>query len=156
IKYIGQVIEWLFTIVPGLALDPLTFPAREFLYYSVVSPLYSAYMASRKLLVLEGFLLPKPVEIETGLTTLGLQSGHQRQTLGADLNDPTGFAPSSVSFDEPSGRTKSSDEWDADSAFPRQSMKDPLPQINQFLSPMGVGLPPSRGPCGDESYSQWV
>ena len=80
-------------MVPALGLDVLTFPAREFLYYTVVAPLYSMYMASRRLLVLEGFLVPKPEEIAFGLITLGMQTGHQRQTLAADLNDPTGFAP---------------------------------------------------------------
>jgi len=154
IKYIGQVVEWLVTVVPGLALDAATFPAREFLYYTVVSPLYSLFMASRKLLVLEGFLVPKPEEIEAGLITLGLQTGHQRQTLTADLNDSTGFAPSSVTFDEPSGRVKATDEWEADRAFPRQSMKDPIPQVNQVLAPLGSSIPATLGV--GESYSHWV
>ena len=75
-------------MVPGLGPDVLTFPAREFLYYTVVAPLYSMYMASRKL-ALEGFLVPKPEETEFGLITLGMQTGHRRQTLTADRNVPT-------------------------------------------------------------------
>jgi hypothetical protein len=153
IKYIGQVIEWLLTVVPGLALDVLTFPAREFLYYTVVAPLYSMYMASRRLLVLEGFLVPKPEEIEFGLITLGMQTGHQRQTLTADLNDPTGFAPTSVNFDEASGRAMSKDEWEVDRAFPRQTMKDPLPIINQALTPIGLTI---HTPVNLEQNSHWV
>ena len=153
IEYIGQVIEWLLTVVPGLGLDVLTFPAREFLYYTVVAPLYSMYMASRRLLVLEGFLVPKPEGIKFGLITLGMQTGHQRQTLTADLNDPTGFAPASVNFDEPSGRATSADEWEVDTAFPRQTMKDPYPVINQALTPIGLTIP---APVNLEQNSHWV
>jgi hypothetical protein len=153
IKYIAQVVQWLLTVLPGLGLDVATFPAREFLYYTVVSPLYSLFMASRKLLVLEGFLVPKPEEIEAGLITLGVQTGHQRQTLTADLNDPSGFAPTTITFDEPSGKAKPTDEWESDRAFPRQSMRDPVQQINQALAPFGLSLLPTTG---DEPYSHWV
>jgi hypothetical protein len=152
IKYVGQVVEWLVTVLPGLGLDVATFPAREFLYYAVVSPLYSLYMASRKLLVLEAFLVPKPEEIEAGLVTLGFQTGHQRQTLSADLNHPTGFAPIAATFDEPSGTSKPNDEWEVDMAFPRSSMTDSTQHINQSLSPFGVSLLPSSDP----PYSHWV
>lgn len=153
IKYIGQVVQWLLTVVPGLGLDVATFPAREFLYYTVVPPLYSLFMASRKLLVLEGFLVPKPEEIEPGLVTLGFQTGHQRQTLAADLNDPSGFSLGAVTFDEPSGRAKAADEWEVDRAFPRQSMMDPAPQINQAIGPLGLSVPAVPG---GEAYSHWV
>lgn len=152
IKYIGQVILWLVTIVPGLILDVATFPAREFLYYTVIAPLYSLYMASRKLLVMEGFLLPKPEEIDEGLVTLGISSGFRRHTLMAAINNVLGFAPApTVPFDEPSGRAKPTDEWGADPAFPRQTMKDPIPQINQLLAPLGLSLP-----MGEEKNSHWT
>lgn len=153
IKYIGQVITWLLTVVPGLALDVLTFPAREFLYYTIIAPLYSLFMASRKLLVLEGFLVPKPEEIEAGLITLGMQTGHQRQTLAADLDNPTGFAPGSMSFDEASGRASTTDEWEVDRAFPRQTMKDPYPVINQALAPIGRAI---SSPANLEQNSHWA
>ena len=128
-------------------------PCPRIPYYTVVAPLYSMYMASRKLLVLEGFLVPKPEGIKFGLITLGMQTGHQRQTLTADLNDPTGFAPASVNFDEPSGRATSADEWEADPAFPRQTMKDPYPVINQALTPIGLTIP---APVNLEQNSHWV
>jgi len=152
IKYIGQVVTWLLTIVPGLILDVTTFPAREFLYYTVVAPLYSLYMASRKLLVMEGFLLPKPSEIDEGLVTLGLSSGYRRHTLIAAINSVLGFASTATTtFDEPSGRVTASDEWGADPGFPRQTMKDPIPQINQVLAPLGLSLP-----SGEDQNSHWT
>jgi hypothetical protein len=151
IKYIGQVVEWLLTVLPGLGLDVATFPAREFIYYTIISPLWSLYMASRKLLVLEGFLTPKPEEVEGGLVTMGLGTGFQRKTLADDLLDPTGFANTAITFGEPSGRAKSSDEWEVDRAFPRQSVKDAVPQINQFLSMLGLPLA-----TGEPEYSHWV
>jgi hypothetical protein len=151
IRYIGEVVEWLLTIVPGLVLDPLTFPAREFLYYTVVAPLWSMYMASRKLLVLEGFLSPKPEEVEFGLVTMGFGTGFQRRALGDDLADPTGFAATTTTFSEPSGRASATAEWEVDRAFPRQSMQDARPAINQFLSAVGLHLLP-----GEPEYSHWV
>jgi hypothetical protein len=151
IKYIGQVIEWLLTVLPGLALDVLTFPAREFIYYTIISPLWSLYMASRKLLVLEGFLTPKPEEVEAGLVTMGLGTGFQRRTLSDDLKDPTGFANTVTTFGEPSGRASAADEWEVDRAFPRQTMVDAVPQINQFMSTLGLSLV-----AGPDRPSHWV
>ena len=157
IQYLGQVAEWLASL-PALALDPLTFPARETLYYTVIAPLYSLFMASRKLLVMEGFLAPKPEEIDAGLTTLGMSSGFMRQSLAADLADALGFAPATAVMDEPSGRRditpapgKQGDEFEVDTAFPRQSMKDPVPELNQVLAAFGVTLP-----VGPERYSHWT
>jgi hypothetical protein len=154
LKYIGQVVQWLLTVLPGMALDVATFPAREFLYYTVIGPLWSLYMASRKLLVLSGFLTPKPEEIEDGLITQGHGTTFMRTNLALDLADPLGFAATSTTFDEPSGRTDSLQEWSADRAFPRQTVKDTLPQVNQFLSLLG--LPVLTGAPGTGDASQWV
>ena len=157
VKYIEQVGEWLASL-PGLALDPLTFPARETLYYTVIAPLYSMFMASRKLLVMEGFLAPKPEEIDAGLTTLGIGTSFARQSLAADLADALGFAPTGMPMSEPSGRRditpapgKPGDAFGVDMAFPRQSMKDPVPELNQVLAPFGTSLP-----LGEERYSHWT
>jgi hypothetical protein len=154
IKYIGQLIEWLLTVLPGLVLDPLTFVPREFLYYTVIGPLWSLYMASRKLLVLGGFLTPKPEEIEDGLITQGHGTGFQRRTLAQDLNDPLGFAMTTTTFDEPSGRPSTTTEWDGDPAYPRQTVTDTVPQLNQFLAMLG--LPLLSGPPAERKNSQWV
>jgi hypothetical protein len=157
LKYIGQVAEWLLTVVPGLILDVTTFPARAVLYYTVASPMYSLYMATRKLLVLEGFLTPKPEEIDLGLTTLGVASRHHRAQLIADLNDSAGMAPVEQDFDEPSGRAKPDAEFSADSAYPRQAMRDPVDQVNQSLQPFTFRLPlPEDESYDDDVNSHWV
>ena len=158
IKYVAQVVEWLLTIIPGIALDLLTLLGRELIYYFVVMPVYSLYMASRKLLVYEGFLVPKPEEIDGGLTTLGFSTGYQRQTLIADLNYPSGMAALPAEFNEPSGRAKEDAEFEADPAFPRQTMRDPVAAVNQALAPFTtrVPLPTDHETYNKEVNSQWV
>ena len=139
VKYIGQVIEWLLTILPGLAMDVVTVLGREIIYYLIINPLYSLYMATRKLLAYEGFLAPRPEETDPGLMTLGVGTAYQRKTLIADLSEPSGMAMAAA-FDEPSGRAKSDAEFEVDSAFPRQTVRD-LPQtIEAALAPFGTNL----------------
>lgn len=152
IKYIWQVALWCLTVLPGLILSIATFPAREFLYYTLVAPLYSLYMASRKLLVMEGFLVPKPEEIDEGLVTLGRSSSYRRHQLLTAINSVLGFAPATnPPFDEPSGRVTATDEWGADAAYPRQTVQDPKPVLNQVLAPLGVSVS-----GGDEVNSHWT
>src|SRR3712207_497929 len=58
VLFVGQIVIWLVTILPGLIVDILTFPARSVLHYTVVAPLYSLFVASRRVLVMSGFLMP--------------------------------------------------------------------------------------------------
>jgi hypothetical protein len=156
-NYIAQVVVWLLTIIPSLALDVLTFLGRELIYYFVVMPVYSLYMASRKLLVYEGFLPPKPEEIDPGLTTLGFSTGYQRQTLIADLNDPAGMSTLPEDFNEPSGRANDDDEFEADPAFPRQTVRDPASAVNAALAPFTFNVELlEHETYNTEVNSQWV
>jgi hypothetical protein len=151
--YLAELVEYLLALVPAIVLGPLTLGPRELLFNTVVSPLYSAYMASRKVLVLSGFLTPKPEEIDDGFVTLGHSSSFQRMLLKADVNDTLGFALPIPGFDEPSGRVPGS-EWDADPAFPRQSVRDTLPEVDQFRALFG--LPARPVAPGEGEFSQWV
>jgi hypothetical protein len=160
--FIGQVVIWLVTVLPGLIVDVATFPAREVLYYSVIAPLFSVVMASRRLLVLTGFLMPDTSEIDNGLTTLGHSSTFLRRALLADLAVDTGYASAPSGVDEPTGRIRGTDEWVADPAYPRDTPRDPVPVLSQLLTVMGssaalphISLCAVPGPAGDP-YSEWV
>ena len=100
LEYVAQVITWLATL-PLAALDPATFPVRTALYYGVVVPAHDLLIASRRILVMAGFLVPEPEEIDAGMTTLGQASTFARASLRADLADPAGFAASRPGSTEP-------------------------------------------------------
>ncbi|MFF7312034.1 zinc dependent phospholipase C family protein [Streptomyces sp. NPDC008137] len=153
--FLKQVVEWLVTVLPGLILDVATYPARVMLHYTVIGPLYSLYVASRRLLVMSGFLAPETFEIDPGLVTLGRGSTFWRASLRADLADGAGFAPLPTGSDEPSGRPSRSDARHADPAYPRDTPRDPVPVLSQLLAAAGAPpMPPGTG--GDQEFSEWV
>lgn len=101
-EYIAQVIVWLVTILPGLILDLATFPARAAIYYAVEVPVWNLYMLARRALVMSGFLMPMPEEIDPGLVVLGTSKG--TFSIATMLDDPTGAATAKNVLSEPSGR----------------------------------------------------
>lgn len=152
--YLGQVAEWVASL-GTTPLDPLTFPARETIYYGAVVPLHDFYLACRRLLVMTGFHVPEPVEVDAGLTTLGISSTYMTGQLLADLADVVGFSALLSPMDEPSGRSMRTDEFDADPAYPRDSIRDPQSAIDDN-SLSGISpVPPTPPPFG-EPYSEWV
>jgi hypothetical protein len=122
IVYIFQVVEWLVTVLPGLILDVATFPAREVIHWTVVVPLWNLYLLGRRALVMAGFLVPGPDEIDLGLTTLGTASG--TFNIGALLDDPTATTLTAALATEPSGRASSASEFGLDSLYPRNIVRD--------------------------------
>jgi hypothetical protein len=155
ILFVGQIVTWLVTVLPGLVVDVGTFPARAVLHYTVVAPLHSLHMAARRLLVMSGFVAPETEEIDPGLVRLGRGSTFWRGSLRDDLADVAGFAPLPVDPDEPSGRRAPTDRWPADPAYPRDSARDPSPLLAQLLAVVGAPPPPTL-PDGVQSYSEWV
>ena len=119
--YLAEVIVWLVTVLPGLILDVTTFPAREVVYWAVVVPAWNLYMLSRRALVMSGFLMPKPEEVDLGLTTLGTSGIFSIASL---LDDPMGIGVLSFVVDEPSGRLTSTDANGLDPAYPRNIVRD--------------------------------
>ena len=152
--FVAQVAIWLVSVLPSLIVDAATFPAREILYYTVVAPLHSMHMAARRMLVETGFLTPEPVEIDTGLVTLGRGSTFLAQSLVADLAQPAGFATMATGTDEPSGRATATSEWPLDPAYPRDSSRDSHPFLAALLA--SAGVPPGSPPNGQQPYSEWV
>jgi hypothetical protein len=122
IIYIGQVITWLVTVLPGLILDVATFPAREVVYWAVTVPAWNLFILSRRALVLTGFLTPKPEEISPGLVTLGTANGFF--SITAALDDPRGVAQPTLNPNEPSGRASTDTARGLDPAYPRNVVRD--------------------------------
>jgi hypothetical protein len=148
--YIAELGIWLATLPGAVIADILTYPAREVLYEYAVVPMWQLYMATRKPLVMTGFLMPKHEEISLGLVELGISPTGPLQALAAALASPTGTAPGAISFDEPSGRTTPAQPFGSDPAFPRAIIEDTpttIAQIVGYLNPnlfCGNALQPSE------------
>jgi hypothetical protein len=121
IVYIAEVIIWLTTIIPSLALDVLTKGAREIVYeFQVIA--WNLYILSRRALVMTGFLIPKPEELDLGLTTLGV--GRGQFDIAKALDDPLGDGFNQPLITEPSGRATSTSAFGLDRAYPRNVVRD--------------------------------
>jgi Zinc dependent phospholipase C len=73
IAYIGDWLLYLVSVLPGLIADLASYPARVVLYQFEMG-FYLLWKAFRYLLVVEGFDLPEPDEVDLGLITLGVSS----------------------------------------------------------------------------------
>lgn len=121
IIYIGEVIIWLATIIPSLDLDLLTKWARD-IVYQVQCIAWTLFILARRALVMTGFLIPKPEELDLGLTTLGMGEG--QFDIGKALDDPTGNGFDLPIIDEPSGRGSPTSPSDLDRLYPRNVVRD--------------------------------
>ena len=143
---------WLATVLPGLILDVATFPAREVVYWAVIVPAWNLYLLARRALVMSGFAMPKPAEINTGLTTLGRAGTYD---IGSALDNPFGLPTAPPPITEPSGRLHATDAAGIDHAYPRGIVRDlPVvhlpsrPRRGARVSPRRCGMPLTpRPPC---------
>jgi hypothetical protein len=125
--WVVEVAEWLATSGPALLAELASWPAREALHALLVGPVWDLYVASRRPLVLAGYLPPKPEEISQGLVVLGVDEKGGLAQLRADLDVPTGvgLAPGTT---EPSGLDPrpgaSPAGYGADAAYPRGMLTD--------------------------------
>jgi hypothetical protein len=158
VVYLAQVITWLVTVLPGLIVDILTFPAREVLYWAVVVPAWNLFILARRALVMSGFLTPKPEEIDLGLTTLGSASG--TFSIAAALDSPLGDGAASFLVTEPSGRGTPSSAFGLDPAYPRNIVRDQPADISAVDLPGLLGLTGPLRYAGDGSAvfkpTEWV
>jgi hypothetical protein len=136
--WLAELATWVATILPGLLTDLGTWPLRELLYQLLVVPAWDLYMRCRSLLVLEGFLIPRPSEISRGLVLLGADEKGPLQQLRADLDDPTGFAAPGA-LTEPSGldstRGATTQGFSLDPAYPRAMVTDLDPPWSALVLP---------------------
>jgi hypothetical protein len=134
LAWLAELGVWLATLPAAILADLATWPLRELLYEFAVEPLWSLYIAARKPLVMQGFLVPKSEEIMQSLVELGVSPDGPLADLAAALNSPDGFATAPLPFDEKSG---------TDRAYPRAVVTDPQSVAEQIL---GYLLPdPSCG-----------
>lgn len=136
--YLAEVIVWLATIVPGLGLDLLTKSGRDIVYQIQCAAWY-LYILSRRALVMTGFLIPKPEELDFGLTTLGVGEGSF--DIAAALDDPLGDGFDLPIISEPSGRATHASAFGMDRSYPRNVVRDHLglldPSITDLLGLTG-------------------
>ena len=121
--YVVQVAAWLLTIIPSLAADVLTYVVR-YLVYEVEMAAWYLYLLARRPLVLSGFQMPNPDEINYGLTTLGVGNAGSGFSIVAALDDPLGWGQVAVVPDEPSGRATPTSRYDTDKLYPRNVVRD--------------------------------
>jgi hypothetical protein len=144
--WLAEFSIWLATVGPSLLNDLATWPARELIHQILVLPAWSFYMLSRNLLVMEGFISPKPEEIDLGLVVLGMSAKDPLFQLRADLLSPTGFAPV-LPTTEPSGlaadRGASMQGFSADPAYPRAMLTDLVPPFETW-APADFPMAPSE------------
>ena len=70
-EFVVQVAIWLATIIPSLAADMLAYWARNLVYLAEMAG-WNLYLLARRALVMSGFQMPNPEEIDFSLTTLGV------------------------------------------------------------------------------------
>jgi Zinc dependent phospholipase C len=133
VKYIIDFGIWLATLPAAIINDILTYPLRVIIYEYLVVPMWSLYMATRKPLVMMGFLLPKHDEIRRGLVELGISPTGPLEDLAAALASPDGTGTAPIAFDERSGRATPNDAYGADPAYPRAIIKDDLNVIASII-----------------------
>ena len=125
--FIVQFTTWLLTAIPQILTTLATWPVRAAIYYLLEVPAWDLYMLCRTPLVLEGFLPPKSSEISRGLTVLGADEMGPLVQLRADLDAPSGFAPTAP-LTEPSGldgsRGATRQGYSLDPAYPRAMLTD--------------------------------
>jgi hypothetical protein len=139
--YLAELGAWALTIPIAYANDLATFPVRESIYELFVVPAYSAYLASRKPLVMAGILAPKHDEIDRGLVELGVSSDRALADLRAALDSPDGKGKAPGGPDELSGRVDRSKAYGADARFPRDVVTDEKFTLSQLLhQPLGPSL----------------
>jgi hypothetical protein len=119
--YLAQVVIWLATVLPGLIVDITTFPAREVIYWAVIVPAWNLYLLARRALVMSGFAMPKPAEINPSLTTLGRMGSYD---IASALDSPFGLPTAPPPVTEPSGRLAATDPQGLDHAYPRGIVRD--------------------------------
>ena len=155
--YLAEVIIWLVTVLPGLILDIATFPAREVIYWTVVVPAWNLFMLSRRALVMSGFLMPKPEEVDLGLTTLGTSGGFD---IAAALDDPFAIGATATAITEPSGRLTPTSTFGIDPAYPRGIVRDDPDNVSGIDIPAALGLTGRLRYAGDGGAefkpSEWV
>ncbi|HLO18823.1 MAG TPA: zinc dependent phospholipase C family protein [Anaerolineales bacterium] len=90
ILWLLAVAVWLATVLPGAALDLLTYPARVEAYYTIELPLFLMVKAERAVMVMTGYFHPMKDEIDMGLVQIGNNNHGNFLDLLASVDDILG------------------------------------------------------------------
>ena len=134
--YVIEIVVYLITFLPSLAVDLLTKWFRNMLY-DVQVGVWNLYILSRRLLVMSGFLIPKPEELDLSLTTLGIGRGDF--DIRKALDDPLGDGFDIPSITEPSGRPTNTSARNLDREYPRNVVRDQPDHLYLSLSDLLTG-----------------
>jgi hypothetical protein len=160
VAYISDWLLYVITVLPGLIADLATYPARVVLYQFEMG-FYLLWRSFRYLLVLEGFDLPQPDEIDNGLITLGVSSkGVSDNLLTNIIGDVSGGL---FGYGPPQ---PSPDEIVPDPVYPRDTVVDEQNLLEQIVAGVrglldkvsSVGLEalgPNDAPQPSEYLSPW-
>lgn len=107
---------------------------------------------------MSGFAMPKPAEINPGLTTLGRQGTYD---IASALDDPFGIATAPPPITEPSGRLHATDALGLDHAYPRGIVRDLPAAISRpdLVGALGLTQPLrylADAPADEFRPSEWV
>jgi hypothetical protein len=152
IAYIGQVVAWALTVLPGIIASLATMPLRYLIYEYLEVPLYNAWMALHFYLAHTGFANPMKSEMNPGLMTLGVAPQNSWAQVEAALSDLSGGIGSPLGAgDEPSGD-------DQREGLPKEVVVDTpanVSLLSQLLDLAGVqGCPPGIIPS--EFLRPWL
>jgi hypothetical protein len=147
-EYLAEVAIWPAAVIAGIIAGTLTFPLREVLYEWLELPLYNLWLGVHSYLAMTGYVMPMPVELNSGLNTLGVSVANHWQNTIAALSDPDGgVTPGMVSID-PSGRPRT--------GFPKDVMLDPPSAISGFAEMVTAGGLVVNGEYPSEFTSPWL
>jgi Zinc dependent phospholipase C len=122
--YVVEVVAWLPSVILGLAIDLLAEIKVKRIVYDAEVAAWNLYILARRALVMSGFQMPNPEEIDYGLTTLGFSTGESDFDIKLALDDPLGFGHADPVPNEPSGRPTSTSAFSLDRSYPRNVVRD--------------------------------
>jgi hypothetical protein len=147
-EYLAEIAVWPAAVIAGIIGGALTYGPREALYEYVELPLYNLWLGVHSYLAMTGYVMPMPVELNSGLNTLGVSVANDWQNVIAALGDPDGgFTPGTVSID-PSGSAKT--------GFPKDVTLDPPSAISGFAQMVTAGGLVVNGEYPSEFTRPWL
>ena len=147
-EYLIEVAVWPEAVIAGIIGGALTYGAREALYEYVELPLYNLWLGIHSFLAMTGYVMPMPVELNSGLNTLGVSVANDWQNVIDALADPDGgFTTNTISID-PSGRIRT--------ALPKDVLLDPPSAIGGFAQMVTAGGIVVNGEYPSEFTRPWL
>jgi hypothetical protein len=147
-EYLLEVAVWPAAAIAGILAGLATYPLREALYEYLELPLYNLWLSVHSFFAMTGYVMPMPIEVNSGLNTLGVSVANDWQGIIAALLDPDGgFTPGMRSID-PSGRIET--------RSPKDVTLDPPSAINGFAQMFIAGGIEVNGEFPSEFTRPWL